>query len=296
MPGPISPDTRSRLVLPRPGLASCVRGIFVRDTRGAVLDDAQRFNHFPAAPLCSLTWWFAGHAEVLPPGAPCDLSIPRERMAPVPTLAGPHTRPLVSWNPSSGHAMMVMLLPDALHRLTGLTMADWVNRWAAADTVLPPDWQALCAAVQTAPDDNTRLTLLQDFLEPRWAAVRPTRPLGAHRYLDWAQSLAMHAATSAPGRSLRQVERRIKRWSGLPLRELRGLGRAEQAYFAALSHAQQQAASPASPNWAALADEQGYADQSHLCRETRRITGLSPDELYRRIREDESFWAYRVWE
>lgn len=39
----------------------------------------------------------------------------------------------------------------------------------------------------------------------------------------------------------------------------------------------------------------GYADQSHLSRETRRITGFPPGELRRRIIEDESFWVYRIW-
>lgn len=44
-----------------------------------------------------------------------------------------------------------------------------------------------------------------------------------------------------------------------------------------------------------LADASGYADQSHLCREVRRVTGFSPEELYRRIQEDEGFWSYRLW-
>lgn len=38
-----------------------------------------------------------------------------------------------------------------------------------------------------------------------------------------------------------------------------------------------------------------YANQSHLCRETRRLTGFSPDELRRRIHGDEGFWLYRLW-
>jgi AraC-like DNA-binding protein len=48
-------------------------------------------------------------------------------------------------------------------------------------------------------------------------------------------------------------------------------------------------------NWAALAAEAGYADQSHLCRESRRVTGFSPAELLRLLQEDERFWVYRVW-
>ena len=46
----------------------------------------------------------------------------------------------------------------------------------------------------------------------------------------------MRAASSGAGRSLRQAERRIKGWTGLPMRELRGLGRAEQAFFRTLAH------------------------------------------------------------
>ncbi|WP_159450496.1 hypothetical protein [Bradyrhizobium mercantei] len=32
----------------------------IRDTQGVALDRTQRFNFFPAAPLCSLTWVLAG--------------------------------------------------------------------------------------------------------------------------------------------------------------------------------------------------------------------------------------------
>jgi AraC-like DNA-binding protein len=48
-------------------------------------------------------------------------------------------------------------------------------------------------------------------------------------------------------------------------------------------------------NWAELAADTDYADQSHLCRETRRMTGFSPDDLRRRIGSEEAFWAYRLW-
>jgi AraC-like DNA-binding protein len=94
------------------------------------------------------------------------------------------------------------------------------------------------------------------------------------------------------GRSLRQVERRIKQWARLPLRGLRGFGRAEQAFFRGMSDA----SGTRKPHWAALAESSGFADQSHLCRVTRRITGFTPDALYRRIAEDEGFWSYRLWQ
>lgn len=291
MIGNLSSATVNRLWLPRSTLSACLRGVMARSTLGVALDDAQRFNHFPASPLCSLTWWFEGLAEMLPADTPASLAVPRQPLTARLLFAGPFTRPTISWNPGPGHAMMLLLQPDALHRLTDLNVQNWVNRWADAREVLPADWLAMCEAVLTDPDDDARVTRMQDFLEPRWQAVRPALPMQAQRYLDWAQSLAMHAAVTGPGRSLRQIERRIKRWAGLPMRELRGIGRSEQAFFNAMAAAEQGA-----PNWAELADASGYADQSHLCRETRRITGFSPDELYRRILGDESFWSYRLWQ
>lgn len=52
--------TISRIVWPRPAVAGCVFCMIVRDTRGVALDQTQRFNFFPASPLCSVMWGLAG--------------------------------------------------------------------------------------------------------------------------------------------------------------------------------------------------------------------------------------------
>jgi len=39
----------------------------------------------------------------------------------------------------------------------------------------------------------------------------------------------------------------------------------------------------------------GYSDQSHMNREAREITGLSPGEILRRLQDDETYWIYRIW-
>jgi AraC-like DNA-binding protein len=282
----------NRLWLPRASLASCVRGVMARSTLGLALPDAQRFNHFPAGPLCSLSWWFEGCGELLPRGAAARLDTPRAAPLPRMVFSGPQTGPVVSWNPASAHGMMLLLMPDALHRMTGIDIATWVDRFADPREALPAAWVEMAEAVLAAPDDDARVECMQDFLDPLWQAVRPRLPMQVHHYQDWAQALAQRAATSGAGRSLRQVERRIKQWAGLPMRELRGVGRAEQAFFQGLAAAEE----GLRPRWTDVAQASGYADQSHLCRETRRITGFSPDELYRRIAEDECFWSYRLWQ
>lgn len=282
--------TVSRLVLPRPALAGCVRGLMVRDTRGVALSEAQRYNHFPATPLCSIVWTMHGESLGLPPGQPARADTPRLPM-PAPVLFfGPSTGPMISHNPGAVRSLVLLLMPDALHALTGLTPADWVDRYAPLSDVLDGDWQALGQAVLTERDEARWLALIEDFLQPRWATLRPAEAPAAQRYRDWTQALALRAATSAPGRSLRQVERRLRQWAGQPMRELQVLARGEQAFFQAKA-----AGEAGNLSWADVAANTGYADQSHMGRITRRLTGFAPQELTRRIAEEESFWPYRIW-
>lgn len=144
-----------------------------------------------------------------------------------------------------------------------------------------------------------RVQLVEAFLEPRWRALSHQAVARPQRYRHWAEALALKAGTSGVGRSLRQAERRFKQWVGLPMRELRRLGRAEESFFMAragyLAETRAELFAP-EPDWAAIAVDSGYADQSHLCREVRRVAGLSPTELKRAIEEDESFWSYRIWQ
>lgn len=274
----------ARLWLPPLALSGCVRAAVLRDTRGAGLVGDALLNHFPATPLMSLIWWFEGRADVLDaPGFAKDVGTGNGVL----DVAGPFSAPCVSRCRGDIHVLQLLFQPDALHALTGVEPAALLNRVREPQGLLPPDWLNWAADVAAAPGDDTRLALIESFLLPRWQALAADRPpLG--RYRAWAESLALRAATSAAGRSVRQAERRIKAWAGLPMRELRALSRAEEAFLAT-------GAAQGTQRWAEVAAEHGYADQSHLCRETRRITGFSPAELERRVRHDPSFWAYRLW-
>jgi len=292
LPTPSLLGAPTRLYLPRASLVACVRGTMVRSTLGLDLSDEQRFSHFPATPLCSVGWMFEGDGELLARGAPASLAAPHRRYESRLMFSGPQTAPSITWSPGPASGMMLMLMPDALQSLTGLDVGAWVDRLGDLREALPADWVAMAETVLALPDDASRLACLEDFIEPRWQAVRPRLPLQAQLYQDWVQSMALRAATSSVGRSLRQVERRIKRWAGQPMRELRGFGRSERAFFMALAEAEE----GRSPRWAELAEASGYADQSHLCRETRRVTGFAPDELMQRLARDEGFWSYRLWQ
>ncbi|MDI4634747.1 helix-turn-helix transcriptional regulator [Pelomonas sp. V22] len=276
----------ARLWLPPLNLAGCVRAGFLRDTRGLALQDAELDTYYPASPLVCLTWTFEGSAEWLaspgfvPPSAGFQVW-------PV-ALSGPVTGPThLRVAPSGVHGLQLLFLPDAFRLLTGIDAASLVDRCVDAASLLPPDWCEWAASLAGLVDDEARLASLEAFLAPRWQPLRSQEGVG-QRYSQWLEALAVRAAGSAAGRSLRSFERRIKAFTGLPMRELRAVSRGEQAFLAAVAGAE-------APAWAQLAVEADYADQSHLCRETRRLTGFSPEELRRRMREELAFWPYRLW-
>ncbi|MBK7613459.1 MAG: AraC family transcriptional regulator [Vitreoscilla sp.] len=279
------------LVWPRPALAQCVMAVMLRDTRGLHLSDAQRHNYFAASPCCTISWLFHGSGAMVEPGPGGELGGGAHRPLPVPLIfSGPSNRPQVSWNPGEAQVLMLALMPDAFTALTGLAPSAFMNRHLPAREVLGPAWQPLLDAVWHAPDDAERLAQIEIHLDPWWQAVRPAAPAHGLRMDDWLRSLTLRAANSGLGRSARQLERRIKQWTGQPLRELRGITRNERAYFDAIA-----ADAEGALNWSGVASEAGFADQSHLCRQTRRLTGFSPEELRQRIKTDEGFWFYRAW-
>ena len=78
---------------------------------------------------------------------------------------------------------------------------------ASRGTRTEAELRALMArAVREAPDDATRVGLIEAFLEPRWQALRPGGGATGRPHLqDWAQGLALRAAASGVGRETRRV-------------------------------------------------------------------------------------------
>lgn len=275
-----SPAT-ARVMAPRTSLASCVRAYVIRDTTGRpVLPAEQRLNHFPASAMSSISWIVEGEVQRLD----------SRSLTPRVALGGPQTRPRTSYNPGPVHVFIVLFFPAALHALTGLDISAHVNQFVAMDSVLDDSWQALSKQVLAAPDDATRVALVEQFLDARWQAARAAGTAPRNVLGDWANSIAMHVATSGWGRSARSVERRVKVWAGQPVRGLRRFQRAEQLFRERRAEIE-----AGTVSWADAAAQAGFADQSHLCRETRAVTGHSPTELARRMQDDESYWVYRIW-
>ena len=283
--------TISQILWPRAALADCVFCMIVRDTRGVALDQDQRFNFFPASPFCSVTWLFDGdlygidHLEQME--RPWDGT-----KVPNLALSGPQPKPLVSWNSGEVYMVVIAFYPDAFSTMTGLDLSGFTGRVVAAEEVLPSPILEPCRKLFDAVSHEgvgRALSALEDQIELLWASMRPAESRPTRRLKDWSRSLASRAAFSGPGRSSRQIARRIRSWTGLSERDLRGLGHAEQLY-----RELHEAAGNGGINWAEVAAAAGFADQAHMIRQMRRSSGFTPEQLRQKARSDEAFWGYRL--
>lgn len=277
-----------RLHLAPPALQGAMLALVSRDTSRLLLNDAQRLSHFPASPIVTLSWFDEPGMGLLDPDTgwhPFGAQM---------MISGSHSRPLTTWSPTSGRGYMACFQPDAVPALFGVELAAIQDRFLPAYAVLGADWQPFLDALLAAPDDAAAMRLLEAQLGKRWRAAqggdahRPSlRQMGRH----WVQRLAWQAHQWRDTHSARQVERRIKSFSGRSLREWQSLVRTEGLFFAARER--YETGQPF--DWASLALDEGFSDQAHLSRVTRQICGFPPTEFADRYIEDESFWIYRLW-
>ena len=288
IPSSNTASPKALLLLPDSSLSSCVFGALVRDTRGCELGFDDRYNHFAASPLCAISWTFDGDVRVID----IDGDISRPEEAPLPpslSFAGPQLVPRSSWNTGDIYALTLCFYPDAFARLTGLSVEPYFNRIVPLEEVLEGELLELFLRVGEIGDAEEGFEFLMERLTRLWGEVRPARNPLALRVSDWTRSLATQAYFSGFGRSARQIERRIRSWTGQSMRSLNIYARNDQAFEMAI-HAKREGRL----HLAELSAELGFADQAHMSRDVRKQTGFSPAELMRRMETEESLWSFRL--
>jgi AraC-like DNA-binding protein len=277
-----------------PALQGAMVAVVGRDTSSLALSSAQRLSHFPASPVVTISWYHGLEAGLITRDESELKSFPSWRPfgAPV-VISGSQSYPTVSWAPTTGSGYMACFTPDAAQALFGIDLAAIQDRFLPVDQVMSGHWAPLWEDLMASRGEDV-MAVLEKHLAPRWQALQgrtsaspSLRQLGRH----WVERLAWQAHEWSRAHGPRQVERRVKSFSGRSLREWQALVRTEGLYFAARER--YEAGQPF--DWAGLAQEEGFADQAHMSRTAKRITGFSPSEFAQRFAEDESFWIYRLW-
>lgn len=278
------------LRLAPPALQGALAALVGRDTSGLALGSAQRLSHFPASPLVTISWFHGVDAGLVERGKAGPSWRPFGSQI---VVSGSQSRPVASWTRTTGRGYMACFNADAARELFNLDLAAIQDRFVPVDEVISDRWAPLWDALLASKDADLP-SVLENHLAGCWQAAqgrtseKPSlRQMGQH----WVERLAWQAQEWRRVHSPRHVERRIKSFSGRSLREWQALVRTEGLFFAARDRFE-----TGQPfDWAALAQDEGFADQAHMSRVAKRITGFSPSEFADRFIEDESFWMYRLW-
>lgn len=267
----------SCLILPPKELASCIAGCIYRDTRGVDLTDEERLNYFPASPLFSASIMLSGELRLADTLVALD-EIKRVSVAPTLVFAPPKSAPHMSWSAGPLEGLTVVFYPDAWQLLGGKldgsppdSVANAMEHFKVTSiaSAWPVFWNAMAHAWSTA----------QRTEDPhRWS--------GSNSIKNWTYHIIGKAAQTGTGRSLRSMQRRVRRWTGHDIQTLDFFAKIEDLHQLVVEE-------PNSPP-VELAAGAGFADQSHMGRALKRATGFSPVQLNQRIANDEAFWCYRL--
>ncbi|GAB3418755.1 helix-turn-helix domain-containing protein [Massilia agilis] len=275
---------KTSLHVPTGELAEAVFGIAFMSTLDEPWPPAQpRLNRFPAMVYCGVTMLTEGHVAVL---ADDDGAL-----KPMPDwiVFGPRTRPVTSVTLAPLRCVSVIFYPDAFALLTGQAPARLQDRDEAAASWLLEEWNDWQPALRDrAGDEAAQTQWIESWLLPRWldARQRWNRTLGESLRQLTRRGLAATVRTLGVGE--RQMQRQYRAQVGLTPAQARRLQRMNEAVYALRSGAAE------GDTLAALAAELGYADQAHMARELRALTGLPPSRLEQHIESDPDYWPYRL--
>lgn len=133
---------------------------------------------------------------------------------------------------------------------------------------------ALQACVADGRIEDAVALLAQYFLRARPETADGTLFKAGAALLEARGALAVSEVAAAAHATVRTLERKFKQSSGHTVKDVAGLMRFEQARNRLWTEPE--------TSLAALAQELGYTDQSHLSREFKRYSGMTPSAFARR--------------
>jgi AraC-like DNA-binding protein len=250
-------------------LKSYVRAVFHFASPAA---DARR----DTPPICPALFADAGASIVFDVGRGWTVEglwTPRVS-APSGHVIGPMTR---GWPTAFGagvDAVGAYLRPGASEALLGVPASLLTDDIVAVHDLWPRDGAALADAIERASGRESRFVLLERALlrKLRSATAVPDRTVIAlaRAGLSEEHQPTVERLAERAGLSRQQLTRRFRSALGLPPKVFLRLSRFRRVLQAGMVRAN---------DWASLAADVGYADQSHLIAEFRQFTGLTPEAL-----------------
>jgi AraC-like DNA-binding protein len=188
-------------------------------------------------------------------------------------VAGPHLRPALSRSTGNQTGIQIRLPLDGLRRLIDAPMTEIMNQVVPLDVFFGAEGRALGRTLCEASTSEAQVQILDSALEHRLESTGKLdrRQLGALELLRDRPDLDIADVARHVGWSRKHLANRIRDAVGVGPRTFRRLLRFQQLI--------QLAGGISKPDWATVALDAGYYDQSHLIRDFRDFADMSPTEF-----------------
>ncbi|KOX20457.1 AraC family transcriptional regulator [Saccharothrix sp. NRRL B-16348] len=196
------------------------------------------------------------------------------RDVPTSPVLGLRDRPWTVEQAGPSRGITIAMTPAGAYALFGLPLRELANTAVGLDDLLGAGAHLLAERIAGAPDWTARFRLLDDYLAARvrHGPVLARQVHGAwHRLTETAGRLRVEALADEVGWTRQHL--------GTRFREQIGLTPKTFARVARLHHAASLLTAASPPAWADVARTCGYADQAHLNRDFRTLTGCTPTEF-----------------
>ncbi len=219
--------------------------------------------------------------HVVPPDGTVSLvyirgqSPPRERVA----LVGPRVEALHRSTAPGDVYLGARLRPGAAEPFLGIAPSHLRDRVEDAMERLPDLAVRLLRDLAEATTPAAAGRAFECALAPfadRGSSVDPVVREAADRLRQSHGTARVAAIAAAVGLGSRQLRRRFQAATGLAPKEFARAQRVRQVCIAAVE--------PGATPWIDVAADSGFADQAHLAREMRRLMGMPPSAVAKRLR------------
>lgn len=190
--------------------------------------------------------------------------------------AGVYARPVIVGSTGSAYCLQVNFSPLGALRFFRLPQSEIAGRTLPLDDLLCSGGKLLVSELHDAPDWPRRFGLLDRFIAARFDAARAPHETVRqvwHGLVESRGAVSVGTLAQAAGVGRRHLAKLFRAEIGATPKTMARILRFE--------HARDMAKNVPRLGWADLAYAAGYADQAHLVREFRELSGLSPTDLLR---------------
>lgn len=186
-------------------------------------------------------------------------------------LAGPNERPFDVRHDRPTRLLGATMSPELASAALETEIGSTGTGWRPLNSSLGPLAQHLTSRIEACKGDFARLATLETFLLARVGAADPRVSRAVSEITRSSGRIGVAALSRSSGASQRNLGRLFDRWVGLPPKTFARIARVQEAL-------RRMSEAPA-PNFKTLAAELGFADQAHMSREVKKLTGVQPSQM-----------------